>query len=104
VAWVSVAKVAELPEGSMVQVSVEEDDIAVYHTPDGFFATLDVCTHASESLTKGSLNGNVVACPKHGGKFDVTTGAPVAFPCVYAVETYPVEVRGEEVWIEYPMD
>lgn len=85
----------------MKQVTIRDEDIALYHTTDGFFATSDVCTHASESLCKGSLHGNIVACPKHGGKFDVTTGQPTAFPCVYPVATYEVELRGSEVWLDF---
>lgn len=99
--WVRVGTIAELPQGTMMHVAVEEDDIAVYHTADGYYATSDICTHASESLSTGRLDGNVVACPKHGGKFDVTTGAAVAFPCIYAIETFAVEVRGEELWLNY---
>ncbi len=92
---------AELPVGAMKQVTMDMDDITIYHTSQGFFATSDVCTHASESLAKGRLDGNIIACPKHGGKFDVTTGRAVAFPCVEPVETYAVEVRGDDVWLEY---
>jgi len=100
-AWLNVAKVAELPVGSMKQVTVGDDDIALYHLADGFYATTDVCTHASASLTNGSLNQDVVACPKHGGKFRVTTGEAVAFPCVIALQTYDVSVQGDEVFIDY---
>lgn len=85
----------------MKPVTVDVEDIAIYHTEAGLFATSDVCTHASESLAKGRLDGNIVACPKHGGKFDVTTGRAVAFPCVEPVETYSVEIRGEDVWLLY---
>jgi 3-phenylpropionate/trans-cinnamate dioxygenase ferredoxin subunit len=100
-AWVKVAQAADIPVGSMRRVTVGEDDIAVYHLEDGFYATSDICTHASQSLTEGRLEGHVVACPKHGGKFDVRTGAAVAFPCVYPLQTYPVEVRDGEVWLNY---
>jgi nitrite reductase/ring-hydroxylating ferredoxin subunit len=99
--WVKVSTTREIPSGTMMHVVVEEEDITVYHTEDGYYATSDICTHASESLSTGSLDGNVVACPRHGGKFDVKTGAAVAFPCVYALETYPVELRGEEIWLNY---
>ncbi|MCL6548231.1 MAG: non-heme iron oxygenase ferredoxin subunit [Alicyclobacillus sp.] len=100
-AWVKVATVQDVPVGEMRQVVVNEDEIALYHAEDGYYATSDVCTHASESLSHGRLNGHVVACPKHGGKFDIRTGAAVAPPCVVPVQTYPVQVRGDEIWIDY---
>lgn len=85
----------------MVQVMVEDEPIAVYHTPEGFYATSDICTHASQSLTLGKLTDCIVACPKHGGKFDVRSGEAVAMPCVIAVETYPVDIRGADIYIEF---
>jgi nitrite reductase/ring-hydroxylating ferredoxin subunit len=99
--WHKVASAADIPVGGMHKIELEEDDIALYHLESGWFATSDICTHASQSLTSGTLNGCIVACPKHGGKFDVTTGAAVAFPCVIPLETYDVEQRGEDVWVEY---
>ncbi|TDY49564.1 3-phenylpropionate/trans-cinnamate dioxygenase ferredoxin subunit [Alicyclobacillus sacchari] len=99
-AWIKVAKVTDLAVGEMMQVALEDEDIALYHTEDGFFATSDVCTHAAQSLSAGRLEGHIVACPRHGGKFDVRTGQPTAFPCVIPLATYPVEVREDEVWID----
>ncbi|GGI98790.1 bifunctional 3-phenylpropionate/cinnamic acid dioxygenase ferredoxin subunit [Alicyclobacillus cellulosilyticus] len=99
-AWVRVAALAELPVGGMKRVTVDGEEIAIYRLPDGLYATSDVCTHAGESLTAGRLDGHVVACPKHGGKFDVRTGAAVALPCVIPLATYAVEVRGEDIYLD----
>ncbi|MCL6592784.1 MAG: non-heme iron oxygenase ferredoxin subunit [Alicyclobacillus sp.] len=99
-AWVRVANVSELPLGGMRKVVVDDEEIALYHLADGVYATSDICTHARASLSAGTLQEHVVTCPKHGGKFDVRTGAAVALPCVYPLQTYPVEVRGDEIWID----
>ncbi len=99
--WVKVAKVADVPVGGMVQVLVDDESIALYHLQEGFRATSDVCTHAGESLSQGKLEGCIIACPKHGGKFNVQTGEATAFPCVVPIETYVVEIRDNEIWIEF---
>ncbi|OFW81136.1 MAG: (2Fe-2S)-binding protein [Alicyclobacillus sp. RIFOXYA1_FULL_53_8] len=99
--WTRIASVDELSVGAMKQVTVEDEDIALYHLEDGFYATSDACSHASQPLSKGSLTGHVVACPKHGGKFDIHTGQAVAFPCVIPIQVYQVEVRGTEVWLDF---
>ncbi len=101
VSWVKVAHVSDVPIGGMIQVVIEDEPIALYHLKDGFHATSDVCTHAGESLTEGSLHGCIVACPKHGGKFDVTTGEATALPCVVSIEKYSVEVREEGIWVDF---
>ncbi len=101
VTWIKVANVSDLEVGDMMQVSLDEEDLALYHLEDGFYATSDVCTHAAQSLSNGTLDGHIVACPRHGGKFDVKTGQATSFPCVIPIATYEVEVRGDEVWVDY---
>lgn len=100
-AWVKAASVSEVPVGSMKQLAFDEEDLALHHAEDGFYVTSDICTHAAMNLSEGTLAGHVVACPRHGGKFDVRTGEAVAFPCVIPLATYPVEVRGEDVYVDY---
>jgi nitrite reductase/ring-hydroxylating ferredoxin subunit len=101
-AWTKVAYASDVEAGQMRQIEVEDEVLALYHTQDNrWYATSDACTHAGESLTAGTLNGCVVGCPKHGGKFDVSNGNAIAMPCVVPVETFPVEVRGDEVYLDF---
>ena len=39
-------------------------------------------------------------CPRHGAYFDVTTGAALTLPAILPVETFPVRVEGDDVWVE----
>ncbi len=99
--WVKIARVDDVSVGDMIQVIVDDEPIALYRLEEGFRATSDICTHAGESLTQGTLQDCIIACPKHGGKFNVLTGEAIALPCVIPVEVYPVEVRDGEVWLDY---
>ena len=38
----------------------------------------------------GSLEGNLIECPRHGAKFDIRTGAVLAMPAAAPIETFPV--------------
>lgn len=98
--WMKVGSLNGLPQGTMKLVTVDDLEIALYHTEEGLSATSAVCTHASAMLTEGKLTGCIVECPKHGGKFDVRTGEPKALPCVIPVEVFPVDIRGEDVWVD----
>lgn len=93
------ALTSDVPVGTMRQITIDDEDIAVYHVIEAYYATSDLCTHVQESLTAGTLQGCVVGCPRHGGKFDIRTGAAVKFPCVTPLQTYAVEIRGEEIWV-----
>ena len=39
-----------------------------------------MCTHERGDLSQGTLEGNVVTCPRHKSKFDITTGKLVSLP------------------------
>ena len=73
-AFEPVLDVADLPEGVMRRVTRGELDILVVHTPAGIVATDDRCPHMSAPLSIGELDGCVVACPLHEGRFDLCTG------------------------------
>jgi 3-phenylpropionate/trans-cinnamate dioxygenase ferredoxin subunit len=70
----------DLPPGSMRRVTRGDLDILLAHTPDGVVATDDRCPHMSAPLSIGDLEGCVVACPLHDGRFDLASGNPVQMP------------------------
>lgn len=72
--------VAELPDGAMRRVTVGDVDVLLAHTATGVVATDDRCPHMSAPLSIGTLDGCVVACPLHEGRFDLASGDPVQMP------------------------
>ncbi len=50
------------------------------HTEDGIYATEDRCPHMSAPLSVGELDGCIVACPLHEGRFDLRSGDPAQMP------------------------
>ena len=72
--------VADLPEGSMRRVTHVDLDVLVAHTPAGVVAVDDRCPHMSAPLSIGELEGCVVACPLHEGRFDLCSGDVVRMP------------------------
>ncbi len=75
--------------------------IALYNVDGTIFATDDTCTHGAASLADdGVLEGKVVECSWHFGRFDVTTGEPCASPCVVPLKTYRVVIADGIVSVE----
>jgi len=97
---VSVAKAAEIGPGQMRIVDVGGERIALCNVGGTFYAVKDVCTHDDGPLGEGTLKGDVLECPRHGGKFDVRSGAAVQMPAIVPVKIYPVRVEGGEVFVE----
>lgn len=79
-AFEAVLAVADLPAGAMRRISRGDLDVLVAHTPDGIVAVDDRCPHMSAPLSIGELDGCVVACPLHSGRFDLASGEPVRMP------------------------
>jgi len=96
----TVAKTSEIPVGRINVYEVNGKRVAVCHVNGRFYAIDDVCTHDGGPLDQGVLEGELVECPRHGAKFDVTTGRAVVLPAVRPVATYEVRVEGDDVQVK----
>ena len=78
--FVAMLPVADLPPGSMVRVTRGDLDLLLANVPAGILATDDRCPHMAAPLSLGRLDGCVVDCPLHNGRFDLCTGETVQMP------------------------
>ena len=81
-AYTKVARASEIPAGSMKMIMFAGREILVANVNGKYYAIPDRCTHNNGDLSKGTLEGNVVTCPKHGQRFDLTTGKSIQGPKV----------------------
>ena len=72
--------IADLPIGEMRRYTHGDLDLLLVHTDKGICVSDDRCPHMSAPLSIGTLDGCVVACPLHRGRFDLESGAVVQFP------------------------
>lgn len=70
----------DLPPGSLRRVTRDDLDVLLAHTEAGVVAVEDRCPHMAAPLSIGALEGCVVACPLHEGRFDLCAGDPVQMP------------------------
>jgi 3-phenylpropionate/trans-cinnamate dioxygenase ferredoxin subunit len=84
--FIKVATTAELADQQAKLVEVEGQKIALFRVDGGFYALSDTCTHRRGPLSEGTVEGAEVACPWHGAKFDVRTGAVLGPPAGQAVK------------------
>jgi nitrite reductase/ring-hydroxylating ferredoxin subunit len=78
--FVEAAKVDEIPSGKMKHIEINSKEIVIANVDGKFYAMDDRCAHMNAPLSMGNIMGNVVTCPFHGAKFDVTSGKKVAEP------------------------
>jgi len=74
------ARIEDLPAGAMLRATLGDLDVLLAHTSNGIVATDDRCPHMSAPLSIGQLQGCLVLCPLHQGRFDLASGDVVQFP------------------------
>jgi len=97
---VRVASLAEVPPAAGRPVQVNGRAVAIFNVDGIIYAIDGTCTHRGGPLGEGELVGNVVTCPWHGARFDVTTGAVLGPPAPQGVTPYRVTVEGDAIFVE----
>lgn len=103
-AWVGVARVADIEEGQGLKVCHAGRVIALFLAEGEFYAVDDLCTHAEASLSEGEVFDCEVECPLHGAIFDLVTGEALTLPATRPVVTYPTRVDDGSVLVQIPDD
>ena len=80
-------------------VRVEGRQIALFDTEQGILACDNRCPHEGYPLSEGSVAGEcILTCNWHNWKFNLESGDNL-----YGgdkLRSYPVDVRGDEVWVD----
>ncbi len=75
-----------------------DEDIAIFHTADGYLVRSGLCKHNGFKLELCNWNGDVIQCPLHLWQYRLSTGKGIK-PSYTQLEVYEVELRGEEIWV-----
>jgi thiamine pyrophosphate-dependent acetolactate synthase large subunit-like protein/nitrite reductase/ring-hydroxylating ferredoxin subunit len=87
----------QLQENRVTAVSAGHKDICLTHY-DGKINALDNhCPHQGGPLGEGSIEKGLLRCPWHGWDYHPDTGKAPGFDD--GVDTYPVKVKGEKVYV-----
>ncbi len=98
--WVRTTKVDDLQPGHTRVIDVHGESLLLCRTTDDeVHAVENCCSHDDGPLGQGTLDGTVIQCPRHGARFDVTTGAVLRMPAAAPIESFPVRID-DEGWIE----
>ena len=92
----TVARVEEIPPGTVKTIQVGSETIAVANVDGNFYATQSACLHLEGPLGEGRLDGPVLTCPWHGWQYDVRTGRN-EFDHAIRLRTFEVRVEDGEV-------
>jgi 3-phenylpropionate/trans-cinnamate dioxygenase ferredoxin subunit len=99
--FVSVAKVSDIPDPGKVLVEIDERLVVLIRAAGHFYALDDVCTHDGGPLSDGPLDASAgtIACPRHGAKFDLKTGAALTMPATKPTAAHAVKIDGDTIFV-----
>lgn len=105
--FVRVAGKSEIAVGKMKKVTLDDKEILITNVNGAYYAVSNECTHFGGDLSQGILEGNIVTCPNHKSKFDVTTGKVVSPPTealsrpdIEDLPTYLVKVENQDIMMK----
>lgn len=89
-------------ERGIAVVEVKDKKICITRFGEEWFGFAYTCPHASGIMAEGYIDavGNIV-CPIHRYKFDIKNGRNTTGEGYY-LKTYPVEARGEAIFVGIP--
>jgi len=88
-----------MEENKLLEITIGEKRIGILKKKDNIYAFAATCPHAGASLCGGWLDGlGRIVCPEHKYRFDPANGRNTSGEG-YKLFTYPVELRGEEIYI-----
>jgi 3-phenylpropionate/trans-cinnamate dioxygenase ferredoxin component len=99
---IDVCPLSELAPGEKRLVAWDDLEIGVFNCNGTVYAIEDRCSHDDGPLVEGEFDPATctVECPRHGSRFDVTTGKPKTLPAYVPVDTFPVIIEDDTIKLE----
>ena len=99
---IDVCPLSELSPGDKRLVSHDDLEIGLFNCGGTIYAIEDRCTHDDGPLVEGEFDEATctIECPRHGSRFDVSTGKPRTLPAYVPVDTYPVIIEDDTIKLE----
>jgi 3-phenylpropionate/trans-cinnamate dioxygenase ferredoxin subunit len=107
--YIEVGKADEIDHGGIKTYRIQGKDLLIARYEGKYFAMGRYCTHMGADLSNGTLEGKILTCPRHGSRFDITTGEAVSGPKIGILKlktknepSYPVKIEKGTIKINFP--
>ena len=98
--WIKVASTNDIKEGNGKELNIKGQRIALFFSNKKYYAIEALCRHQDGSLAPGKIQGEVVECPLHFWHYNIRTGELLDYMEGVKLNTYPVEIRKDEIYLE----
>src|SRR5262245_20307127 len=90
---------ANLAEGRLTRAHYKDTPIMLVRQNGRIRALVERCAHLGGPLADGKLEGDTVACPWHGSRFNVASGAVIDVPSAFPQPCLEVRTRDGQIEI-----
>ncbi len=103
--WITLCAASEIAPGQREVFGVDNRWIAVFNVGGKIYAIEDLCTHDGNALAfdqadqPSKLAGYEIECPRHGGRFDIRSGAATRSPAEIDVPWYEARINDANIEI-----
>ncbi len=97
--YLKIGSTEALDSPEMTVLSLFGRRVGVWHEDNGEWQAMEmVCRHQNGDLSRGAREGDIVTCPRHGWRYDLSTGACLTEPWA-GLRRHGVKVENGEVWV-----
>lgn len=98
--FVPTISINDVAPGKYVRHVVDGHDLLIFRLSNDIHVVENLCSHQRQPLARGRIVGGSIACPVHGGMFDIRTGCAVKFPASRPIRTYASRIIDDVVEVD----
>lgn len=101
--YLEICSVDELPAGERLFFVVGDTSVVLLHMGGQYFAIADKCSHDDGPVGDGEVEDCEIICPRHGARFDLTSGKATKMPAVEDIPAFPVQIKDGKILVGFPL-
>ncbi len=86
-------------DGSPHVISLLGKKVGIFQRAGEIYALQMSCKHQGADLSKGQVARGIVTCPRHGWRYDLTTGECVEPPHGAPLRFHDVKIVDPQIWV-----
>jgi nitrite reductase/ring-hydroxylating ferredoxin subunit len=105
--FVKLCRTSEVSEeGIPYRFEINDKPLVVTKLSNKYFVANSTCTHEEADVSLGILAGEILTCPLHQAKFNITTGKVLGGPngegpeTIPPLKTYTSKVEGDDLLVD----
>ena len=96
--WIQGPALGDLSSAKPFRLVADGHDVLIVQLEEKIYAYKNACPHMGQPLDGGMIDEEVLTCPWHGFKFDLSSGECITVPQAQ-LEPYPLRVDDNIVWV-----